>query len=62
GENGAGENGAGDEWLDALRAVCGAVWAAADAAEDAGGTVVDRASVDAALDEARITRAPARPY
>ncbi|MBB5791414.1 HAD superfamily hydrolase (TIGR01450 family) [Jiangella mangrovi] len=54
--------------LDGLRAVCGAVWAAADdagaggAAVDAGGAAVDRASVQAALDAARTTRAPARPY
>ena len=89
----AGDGGDPDqEALDGLRAVCGAVWAAMDAAgtpagpavgaagaadggrgsadaardaaeaeADAGG-VVDRASVEAALDAVRITRAPARPY
>lgn len=59
---GSRESSTGDGRLDALRAACGAVWAAADAAEGGGGTAVDRASVEAALDAARITRAPARPY
>nr|WP_238992424.1 HAD-IIA family hydrolase [Jiangella ureilytica] len=79
---GAGSDGGepGQDALDGLRAVCGAVWAAADATGDAAGAtgnaaravgdsveavtggVVDRASVEAALDAARITRAPARPY
>nr|WP_238993092.1 HAD-IIA family hydrolase [Jiangella aurantiaca] len=61
-ETGPGENHAGEGGLDALRAACGGVWAAADAAEEGSGRAVDRASVQAALDAARITRAPARPY
>ena len=48
--------------LDGLRAACGAVWAAADATGDAPEAILERVSVLAALDAARITRAPARPY
>lgn len=48
--------------LDGLRAVCGAVWAAADAAGEAPEAIVDRGSVLAALEAVRITRTPARPY
>nr|WP_233507462.1 HAD-IIA family hydrolase [Jiangella anatolica] len=72
GDGGGGEPGAGgpapgvdDGELDALRAACGAVWAAADSAAPAGttgGEAVDRASIQAALDAARITRASARAY
>lgn len=65
GGHGADAGGAGDGGLDALRAACGAVWAAADAAGaggEGGKGAVDAASVRAALDAARITRAPARPY
>ncbi|WP_092622246.1 HAD-IIA family hydrolase [Jiangella sp. DSM 45060] len=55
-------DGTGEGGLDALRAACGAAWAAADAAEAGNGTVAGPASVRAALDAARITRAPTRPY
>nr|WP_232827566.1 HAD-IIA family hydrolase [Jiangella endophytica] len=62
GNGGAGADGAGDGGLDALRAVCGAVWAAADAAGEGSGSSVDPVSVRAALDAARITRPSTRPY
>ncbi|WP_069112949.1 HAD-IIA family hydrolase [Jiangella alba] len=62
GRGGVEGDGAGDGGLDALRAACGAVWAAADAAESGNGTAAEPASVQAALEAARITRAPARPY
>lgn len=60
---GDGDGSSGDDGgPDALRAACGAAWAAADAAGDGGGRAVDPASIRAALDAARITRPPARPY
>lgn len=62
GGGGVDGDGTGEGGLDALRAACGAAWAAADAAEAGNGAAADPASVRAALDAARITRAPTRPY